>query len=403
MYIERLMLTDLISIKHLDWHIVNNEAKGWHVIMGDNGSGKTTFIRAIVAALLDDQGMISFGKPDIELSGRFLNTPTVSTKINAWLRPDQEYDVIENVTNCNVVHSEWLIRSLLKPGTLWKWFNVMSDQGTMDQRKSLPTSGWFSCSFGPFRRFSGGDAELEKQYKDFPQIYRHLSAVRESFALSEPLAWLKQLKFEALEDNTQSAALLSSIISFINQPELLPNGARLQEVSSKGVQFRDANGSIVQLEDLSDGYRSILSLTFELLRQLALCYGADLFQSNVDGTIQVKVPGVVLIDEVDAHLHPTWQQRIGFWLLKHFPDMQFIVTTHSPLICQAAKTVFKLPTPGTDEVGTFLEGVELDRLKYGNILEAYASEAFGKIEPSKEGKAKLQRLAELTRDRKSVV
>lgn len=104
-----------------------------------------------------------------------------------------------------------------------------------------------------------------------------------------------------------------------------------------------------------------------------------------------------MIDEVDAHLHPTWQQHIGFWLTKRFPEMQFIVTTHSPLICQAATTVFKLPTPGTDEEGRFLEGVELDRLKFGNILEAYASDAFGKIEQSEEGKEKLKRLADLTR------
>ena len=47
-------------------------------------------------------------------------------------------------------------------------------------------------------------------------------------------------------------------------------------------------------------------------------------------------PGVVLIDEVDAHLHPTWQRRIGLWFREHFPKLQFIVSTHSPLICQAA-------------------------------------------------------------------
>ena len=49
--------------------------------------------------------------------------------------------------------------------------------------------------------------------------------------------------------------------------------------------------------------------------------------------------GVILIDEIDAHLHPAWQKRIGFWLKAHFPNIQFIVTTHSPFICQAADII----------------------------------------------------------------
>jgi hypothetical protein len=46
--------------------------------------------------------------------------------------------------------------------------------------------------------------------------------------------------------------------------------------------------------------------------------------------------GVVLIDEVDAHLHPRWQREIGFRLCKAFPEIQFIVTSHSPFVAQAA-------------------------------------------------------------------
>jgi hypothetical protein len=59
---------------------------------------------------------------------------------------------------------------------------------------------------------------------------------------------------------------------------------------------------------------------------------------------------VVLIDEVDAHLHPEWQREIGFWLKRHFPKVQFIVTTHSPLILQAADPngLFVLPEPGSE-------------------------------------------------------
>ena len=64
--------------------------------------------------------------------------------------------------------------------------------------------------------------------------------------------------------------------------------------------------------------------------------------------IVVPHPGVVLIDEMDSHLHPEWQRSIGFWLKERFPEVQFIVTTHSPMICQAADEngIFHLPSPG---------------------------------------------------------
>jgi len=60
---------------------------------------------------------------------------------------------------------------------------------------------------------------------------------------------------------------------------------------------------------------------------------------------------VVLIDEIDAHLHPEWQREIGFWLRRHFPNIQFFVTTHSPIICQAADPngLFVLPEPGSEQ------------------------------------------------------
>jgi predicted ATP-binding protein involved in virulence len=112
------------------------------------------------------------------------------------------------------------------------------------------------------------------------------------------------------------------------------------------------------------------------------------------------LPGVVIIDEVDAHLHPPWQRRIGDWFCKFFPKLQFLVTTHSPLVCQAAEkgSVWRLPTPGSDSPGGRVEGDELKRLIYGNVLEAYSTEIFGRdVNRSDASAAKLQRLALLNR------
>ena len=171
---------------------------------------------------------------------------------------------------------------------------------------------------------------------------------------------------------------------------------RLKEVSSRGVTFEDANSAVVGVEELSDGYRSILSMTFELIRQISRVYPEEaIFDKD---NLRVVVPGVVLIDEVDAHLHPTWQKKVGFWFTEHFPNMQFIVTTHSPLICQAAVkgSIFLLPRPGAGGVGSMLDGPDRDRLLYGDILDAYSTEAFGPAETrSADARQMKERLAVL--------
>ena len=143
-------------------------------------------------------------------------------------------------------------------------------------------------------------------------------------------------------------------------------------------------------------------MTFDLIRQLVRVYGFEQVFDPDDPT-KIIAPGVVLIDEIDVHLHPTWQRRIGIWFREHFPKIQFIVTTHSPLICQAASvgTVYRLPQPGSDEQGEMITGQMLDRLLYGNVLDAYGTEVFGEgITRSEKSKQNLARLAKLNQKAK---
>ena len=253
---------------------------------------------------------------------------------------------------------------------------IEAASGTNTDSENSGVSRWFSAAYGPFRRFSGGDAELERSLQANRKVAAHLSIFGENIALTESLRWLQELKYKSLEGRPEGA-LLDHVIAFVNHDDFLPHNLRLSSISSDGVTFEDANGTAVPVHELGDGYRSVLSMTFELIRQLSLAYDKDQIFDETNRTI--VAPGVVLIDEVDAHLHPTWQKRIGFWLTEHFPNIQFIVTTHSPLICQAAVngTIFLLPRPGSGEEARMLTGTERDRLVYGDILDAYSTEAFG--------------------------
>ncbi|KAB2893797.1 MAG: AAA family ATPase [Bacteroidetes bacterium] len=85
------------------------------------------------------------------------------------------------------------------------------------------------------------------------------------------------------------------------------------------------NGAILDARQLSDGERSMLSLVFDLSRRLALA------NPQVDDPLR-SGRAVVLIDELDLHLHPSWQRTIADRLTETFPNCQFIATTHSPQI-----------------------------------------------------------------------
>lgn len=94
------------------------------------------------------------------------------------------------------------------------------------------------------------------------------------------------------------------------------------------ISRKDATNIPLQLSQLSDGYRTMLALVMDLARRMAL---AAMWQDNKINNI-LEYPAIVLIDEVELHLHPAWQQSVLPTLLKIFPNTQFIVTTHSPQI-----------------------------------------------------------------------
>ena len=154
----------------------------------------------------------------------------------------------------------------------------------------------------------------------------------------------------------------------------------MPSASVNSVIVSDGAGEPIRVEQLSDGFRSVLSMTFELLRGMVAAYGEQaFFESLSPEHCTVNLPGVVAIDEVDAHLHPAWQARIGNWLVERFPLVQFIVTTHSPIICRSAErgSIWRLPTPGKEEAARQIVGTDRDRLINGSILDAMDTEYFG--------------------------
>jgi energy-coupling factor transporter ATP-binding protein EcfA2 len=406
MHLRQVHIKNVRSIDELLWQLPDDvEGPGWHVILGDNGSGKSTFLRAIALALIGPG-----------------QAPALRQSWKGWLRHGATEAVVDMDLHPSTKGSAGSGRPV---GVRLTLDTSQSDPDVRATEESVsiafsPRSeeysrtrnsgnvwgagvfgGWFSASYGPFRRFTGGDPAQEDLFTTNPKLARHLSVFGEAVALTEVLRWLQALRFKQLEDpDGAESKLLGLVVALINQPGFLPNGAQLGEVSSKGVSFVDGNGAEVLIQELSDGYRSILSMTLDLIRQMSIWMGEHvLLLFSEDGRV-VNGAGTVLIDEIDAHLHPTWQRTVGGWFRRYFPNVQFIVTTHSPLICQACEggSVFVLPRPGTDERGEMVREPALSRLLYGDVLDAYSTGVFGDgVTRSVAAQEKLKRLASLNR------
>jgi len=390
MYLHKVTLENIRSIKKFELELDPDECAGWHVIIGDNGSGKSTLMSSIALALIGAKQAPAIR----QLWDNWLRHEESKGKIKLTIIPDTDFDQ-------GAEFHQFLAGLEFRSVSSRNGRQVVLEvsEGINHNIPIWGTEeGWFSASYGPFRRFYGGDRDYEQLFYSNPKLAPHISVFGEDVALTECLNWLQNLHIKQLEGQSEGQ-MLEGLKTFINHGGMLPHNTLLHKITSDTVMFIDGNGCEVPIELLSDGYRSILSMTFELIRQMVHTYGiTSVLQPIQQGRMEIDLPGVVLIDEIDAHLHPSWQRRVGLWFRRYFPQLQFIVTTHSPLICQAAEhgTVWRLPTPGSDLPGGRIEGYELQRLVYGNILEALDTDLFGKnVARSQSSQDKLQRLTAL--------
>ncbi|MDX6694415.1 MAG: hypothetical protein QOF02_2018 [Blastocatellia bacterium] len=129
--------------------------------------------------------------------------------------------------------------------------------------------------------------------------------------LNDATPWLWQLsdtEFDRIARSLKDLMLLNPKDRLIRNPR-----------NRKKIEV-EAFGTLVTLEDLSDGYQSVLALTTDIMSVMRKRWPA-----------MEIAEGIVLIDEIDAHLHPSWKMKIVQRLRNVFPRLQFIVTSHDPL------------------------------------------------------------------------
>ena len=105
------------------------------------------------------------------------------------------------------------------------------------------------------------------------------------------------------------------------------------DTHSLDILYTDTEGRKlrVPMKNLSDGYKNTIGMIADIAYRMAV------LNPQLLGNVLTETPGIVLIDEVDLHLHPVWQQRIIRDLQTLFPKVQFIVSTHAPSVISSVK------------------------------------------------------------------
>ncbi len=142
--------------------------------------------------------------------------------------------------------------------------------------------------------------------------------------LINPEQWLKDIKlaeYEAKEDKLKETITLKEIQTILS--ELLEIDNLKLEVTTNKVTF-SIRGIEFSLNELSEGYQSSISFIIDLI--------ANMTTKNKTWTKIHDFKGIVLVDELDLFLHPVWEKNICKKLNKWFPNIQFIISTHSPIL-----------------------------------------------------------------------
>ncbi|RPK50958.1 chromosome segregation protein [Streptomyces sp. ADI92-24] len=399
MYVSRVIVDNIKSFhgpRTVDLTLTRPDGShaGWTVLAGRNGSGKTTLLQAIALALSGTaaarglmpsfanwvtQGAaegsagveIAYAAPyDLFTDGQPPDPPlTAGLK---WIVPR------EGVTPSGVRFTRGVVPSMEETGPDRAW-NYAARRGPWEDNPM----GWFCASYGPFRQLAGA-ADIDFLAYGPGPVARHLHLFHESASLADGLSWLVSVHLRALEGREGAGPLKEAALAILRDG-LLPDGYRIDDVDSEGL-WVEREGKRFPLQEMSDGFRAVAALVMDVLQQIDRAYHHLRRLPSTNGPLFSDAPGVILIDEIDAHLHISWQRRIGPWLTSHFPHIQFIVTTHSPYICQSADPGGLILLPGANESDEprIVSSDEFERVVYGSGDDAVLSDLFGLDTPYSE-------------------
>jgi hypothetical protein len=297
-----------------------------NLILGDNGGGKSSVLRALAIAVLAPAlmatGFVAYRL--VRRSRPGLKQPELATvSVTGSLGKGELAQAAANSAKSDAIELGARIR-LRGNGSLDK---LMPDilgssplSGLLDDESS---AAFFVAGYGATRRVETGDYSPSSALKSRGPRYQRIASLFEDHLALRPLhAWLPRLQGRAPQLHDQVVALINAV---------LPRNIRfIGQMTTPDDQYLfDFDGNPTPFNALSDGYKAFVGWVSDLLGQIA-----DV--ASPDGRL-ADLPGIVLVDEIDLHLHPAWQREVVPRLAAAFPSLQFVFTSHSPLVASTVE------------------------------------------------------------------
>lgn len=370
MRLKKITLRDFRCFEHLELDLHPRLT----VLVGENGAGKTALLDGIASALSPVLGYLSSANQRLSGRGiqdgdfRVVQWPQSGGKVR-WGMAD--YAQLQVETFDGPAWDVWRASASGKKPVQTKGqadlkhhLQAISDSYATAHPKLTPVIAYYGA-----RR---GYIEVPKRLRSAKENYGYpasalIGALDSMSNFREMLAWFDQEEAAELRDNrgvsdedfTESPTLIAVRTAI----EELLGGAYTNPHFNKDHKFvlvRRADGAHLLVNQLSQGYQSMLALAMDFARRLAIAnpwlrYDSSSFQNafvNLLGAadwlyaesgyndpvnpyqpaLGMGAPAIMLVNEIDLHLHPSWQQRVLGDLMRTFPLTQFIVTTHSPQV-----------------------------------------------------------------------
>jgi len=332
------------------------------VFIGNNGSGKTSLLKSIttvltwyVARLKHDK---SNGTPIPEsVILNSANSAMVEITVNDLNLQQQTQNYTWRITKNRTARKAEFTTYLTELNELTDYYKQWLDE---NEESSLPLIAFYPVERSvidiplkikekhQFLQINGYDNALDNavDFRRFFEWFRDREDVENEFVKDLILRIKQDLKDEELFkkiDEYNSGAFKDVQLEAVRQAiyAFMPDFKNLQ-VSRKPrlAMIIDKNEKRLNVSQLSQGEKSLMALVGDIARRLAM------MNQSFDNPLHGK--GIILIDEIDMHLHPQWQRSIIQRLQTTFPNCQFILTTHSPLVISDTQNILVYDLDGQE-------------------------------------------------------
>jgi len=315
---------ELINFRNIRSGRISFKDKDFVVLIGDNGTGKTTILESITKAFVPVFRAVNgeaVKKCDLTNEDIKCGTPGTAVTIGVNL------DDIEYV---------WTNRRRLSSQVPFE--NIIEQRGQAQNDLKSLKSKYTECvekKRMPLVLYYGTDRIIrEVPQRGHIKNFEVTDALRNCFDnvnyFRDFYDWFKteeDIELRGLRDhagyknprlNCVRTALERMIKGYTNlRIELAPS--RMLLTNEEGIDL--------QVDQLSGGYKAVLSVVADIAKRMSI--------ANPNAVNPLEEEAVILIDELDLHLHPKWQKTIVEDLKRTFPNCQFIISTHSPFIIQS--------------------------------------------------------------------